>query len=210
MKIGILLVGVSFGKGAYGSGKDFRQSVKNFKDTILHPLSEKNDVRIYICTYSHEHIEELKSEYNPEKIELLDYSNSNQISTYVHGLNMLKNEDLDFIVSTRFDIQFQQKITDLNVDYDKANFLYGLDVLEAPWKSWEFVTDNIFMFNKKYLDSMLNSIHELVKNPPREYVDLHGIYKKMKMFESEENLNIAIEEKGNYFNQGKYYKLIRS
>ena len=181
MKIGIILRGISYGLGPYGSGKDFRTCIENFKKNVYEPLSENNEVTVYICTYTHPYIEELKEAYNPKKLELIDFAGSDQCTTFLKSLKMIEGEDLDFIISTRFDLHFNDKITEIDIDYNKSNFTFKLDPSDAKWSDYEFISDLAFYFNANQLNSMILATENIINHPPRLYIDLHGIYKCLKL-----------------------------
>lgn len=212
MNVGILLTGISYTSPEMKihNRRDFRKDYQNFFDTIFNPLTKEGfDVFTYVTTYSHEYNELLLKTYNPKKYQFLEYENSDQRLTHIKSLDLIEDENLDLIIITRFDIEFKQKIIELNYNVEKVNFLYGLDVPEAPWETHEFVTDNLIILPKKFLKNLKNSIMSLYTNPPRQgLTDLHGIYKTIKSEISEENTNLIIKELQN--KSGVYYNLKRA
>jgi hypothetical protein len=185
MKIGIILRGISHGNGK----ADFRICLDNIQENVIKPLSETNEISTYLCTYEHSFLDELNAAYQPKKTEILSFSGSNQISTFIHSLKMLREEDLDFVVVGRFDLWFNQKITETNIDYDKFNFVFKLSPIEAPFEKFEFVSDLGMFFNYRYLEYIIQAAEYLLSNPPRPFIDLHGIYKSLKKFMPEDHIH---------------------
>ena len=153
MKIGIVLRGLSYDHGSKGF-VDFRMNVNNFMTNIYEPLCEKHEVSVYVSSYPHSLMDQLTKLYKVKKLELMEKNGSDQFTTFLGSLKMLKNEDLDFVVITRFDLQFMNKITDLNIDYSKCNFTHKIDPPEARWEEYEFVSDLMMCFNMQYLETI--------------------------------------------------------
>jgi hypothetical protein len=185
MKMGILLRGISQGHGK----ADFSRCVENLQENLIKPLSENNEVNLYLCTYVHPQINELSEAYNPKKLELIPFSGSNQVTTFSHSLKMLRGEDLDFVFVVRFDLWLHNKITECNIDFEKFNFVFKLSPQEAPYEKYEFVSDLGFFFNYRHLESIISATDFLSENPPRKITDLHGIYKTLKLFLPEEQIH---------------------
>jgi hypothetical protein len=194
MKIGILIRGISFGHGK----ADFRRCANNIATNLYEPLVEAgNDVNFYVCTYNHDHIDELKEIYEPKTLGLLQFEGSNQITTFINSLKMVENEDLDFIFVTRFDLNFLKKVTESgNIDYNKTNFMYPP---HAPWLEYEFVSDLVLWLPKKHIPNMIQAAEYLLANPPRPFIDMHGIYKCLKRFLPESEIHFQHPNEISYF-----------
>ena len=119
------------------------------KENVIDPYKKDNDVSLYLTTYANDTIDELTSFYETKHLNLLDPNKSNQRTTMLTALEMIRNEPLDFIIVSRFDIRWYQKIADLNVDYNKFNFLYK--EVEPEWSNNRFVSDIIFLFPRFFL-----------------------------------------------------------
>ena len=152
MKIGICLTGVCYDTNR---SKDWRKCVDNIKRTF-------GDVEYYITTYNTQFNTDIINVYNPKKIQFLD--GGTQRSTYIKSLENIKNEDVDFLICTRFDILFKKNINELNLDYTKFNFLFKE---KGNWDrivngvNVRFVTDNFFAFPIKYKNIFTNCIKGL-------------------------------------------------
>ena len=151
MKIGILLTGVSYGYnvGHEKADRDWNLTKDNLKTNLIDCFKDTDDVSVYLTTYKHPTNQEVFDFYQPKKLLLLDYEGSRQRTTYAQGLRNVLDEDLDFIIIGRFDIIFKQKITDLNIDFNKFNFIFR--EIEPHWTKDKFVSDTFFAFPKKFL-----------------------------------------------------------
>jgi hypothetical protein len=187
MKIAILFRGISHGHGK----ADFRQCADNIKENLIEPLKENHEVSTYICTYDNPYIGELVETYSPTKLEIIPYQGTDQITTFIHCMEMMKTEDIDFIFVTRFDTKFLYKVTEFGViDFDKINFMYPP---HDPFLEVEFVSDLAIWLNKKHIDSMIQGCHYLQSKPPRpEYPScMHGIYKALKHYTHPLNIHFT-------------------
>jgi hypothetical protein len=201
MKIGVLLTGISYIKNTY-TNRDWRLTSDNITDTVINSWNTDN-INVYLTTYDNNDNTELLEYYKPKKHKLLEYEGSDQRLTYIKSLELLLDEDIDFIVSTRFDIYFKQKLSNLNINFDKFNFLFK----EVGWSHENFVTDNLFMFPKKYLNDFMITINNEYENPKRiDCSDLHNIYNRLSYLDT--NLNI-ISNVLELSNDNSFYKLIR-
>lgn len=206
MKIGLNLVGISHTKD--GSDNYFWQK-SNIKENIIDSIGTENKVNVYLTTYfNDENTKNLIDYYSPKNINILNWEKSDQRLTYISSLEQLLDEDIDLIISTRFDIFFHKKFNEINnFDFSKFNFLFK----EAGW--WgnsRFTTDNFYVFSKEYLKFFIESIDELYKKPPRPgSLDLHGIYNFILPKIGENNINIVSDEeqlstKNNFYNLTRF------
>ena len=74
MKIGISLAGISY--ITTGCKRDFRDTYKNFYETIYNPLAKEHTVSVYTTTYPNEFQDEFLKIYNPIKSQFLSFENS--------------------------------------------------------------------------------------------------------------------------------------
>jgi hypothetical protein len=200
MRIGINLVGVSKGL----KNRDWKNTSDNIKENLINGWGD-NEVYVYVTTYYNDSINELLYFYNPINYKILQYKNSDQRLTYIESLKNIEYEPLDFIISTRFDIKFKNSISNLDIKYDKFNFLFKE---KGWWDNHNFVTDNIFLFDTKYTGFFIESIYDFYKKPYRDCPDLHPTYRYIKPKIGEENINIIsnIEE---ISTNNSFYTLIR-
>jgi hypothetical protein len=201
MKIGLNIVGISYNKE---TKKDWKDS--NIKQTLIECLNQKYEVETYITTYMHNELLELIKHYDSKITTIIKSDKSEQILTYIKSLKQLVNEDLDVIISTRFDIFFNQNFDELNFDFSKFNFLFK----ETDWwDNYKFTTDNFYIFPKEYLQNFIECIEELYKTPPRNNCkDMHGMYNFISKKISEDNIHF-ISDNHMISNVNEFYKLTR-
>ena len=172
MKIAFLLRGISGGEGN-------RINWTKCKDTIqkaITDLSVNNKVSVYLVTYIHPSNYDLAKFYNPVKVFLLPLNGSTQRRTSIESIKYLANEDVDVIISNRFDIEFHLDLTEWNFEWNKFNFLHK----ELTHWNRKFVSDLLFVFPKKYIPEFITAMELEDKNPERpDCDDLHPIYKHL-------------------------------
>ena len=77
--------------------------------------------------------------------------------TTVKSLHELKNQDLDLIISTRFDINFKQNPFEVyDYDFTKCSFLWR----EPEFTDLPIVNDVFIVFPYHMLDNMIESFVE--------------------------------------------------
>jgi hypothetical protein len=202
MRIGISLTGVSYMTS--GKKRDFRKTYENFFKTTCNPLSAS----VYTTTYPHELQDEFLAAYKPKKHQFIPFEGSHPRSTFVYGLCLVEEEELDFIICTRFDIKFNQKITDMNVDFDKFNFIFKEGTM---WDSHKFVSDTFFAFPRKYLYDLADSVQELChedKYPGHTF--MHHIYEYVIKRIGENNVNFLCGDEQALSHQNRFFDLVRT
>jgi len=203
LKVGISLVGASFGHsiGTSRSAKDWRLTSDAIKTNLLDYFPNK---QIYITTYNNETIPQLLDYYNPTKALIIPYKDSHQRTTYVKSLKNLLDEDIDFIISTRFDLEFLQPIA--NFDFNKFNFMFR--EVEPYWSDSQFASDSLFAFPKKYLKPFIEAIEREHQSPYRNCPDLHAMYRHLSYIVGSNNIHFLHEGCWNS-NGNPIYKIIR-
>lgn len=170
MKIGLSFVGIS-----HGTGRDYNHCFSNINEFLIAPFKKDHDVKIYLTTYN-TNSDNLIKLYDPVAYQFSD--KSHQMLTYIKSLEQLRNQDLDFIISTRFDIHFHKKINEINIDYTKFNALFKE---KGWWDSMKFTTDNLFAFPSNMIDDFLFVLNSLYQNPSRHLqTDLHQAFSRMQ------------------------------
>jgi hypothetical protein len=158
MRIAVCLIGMSYYDGNSLQKRDWRNCVDNIKNFF-----KEIDVRYYITTYNSQFNDDIIQAYNPVKSLFLNIDENTQRGTYIKALNNV-DDDVDFIICTRFDIFFNKNISDFNIDYNKFNFLFRE---KGNWDrvvndiNVRFVTDNFFAFPSKYKMIFMNVINNL-------------------------------------------------
>lgn len=202
MKIGVNLVGISHKEPSVNWINTKYKIAKNFINCW-----QGHDVFVYNTTYGNPTIPELINFYKPKKYTILSYHNSDQRLTYLFSLLQLLNEDIDLIVSSRFDIDFFRELTTYPIKLDKFNFLFKE---ENHWDSHQFVTDNLFIFPKKFLIHAIETVRKLYFEPYRDCCsDLHPMYRIIKEFIGDDNISFLSPNCENSASNS-HYKLNRN
>lgn len=207
LKIGISLAGMTYNDNYVKGKKDWRFSVDDIEKNVIEGFQKDHTVSVYLTTYSNSTVFPLTERYQSKTCLLLDMDDNTQRSTYQRSLRQLEHEDLDFIVSTRFDIHFNQVLADTNIDFDKANFLFR--EIEPHWTVDKFVTDSVFMFPKKYLFAFINAIDKCSTpgHPDAWRSDLHAMYKEVAAQIGEDNCHF-IYPTGTYNSSSNPYYVL--
>lgn len=204
MKIGINLVGITYGGVR---NRDWKNTKDNLMSNVINCWVD-NDVKIYITTYDNPTLDELREFYQPSKLTLLQFEGSDQRTTYIKSLKELVNEDLDLIISTRFDIEFNKPISEYEIDFEKVNFFFK--EANGWWERHKFTNDALFILNKKYLNEFIDSVVEFDMNPyrPANHKDLHPTYRYIVEKIGEENTHFILKSQ-HLTHRNPHYKLIR-
>lgn len=190
MKIGINLVGVSYNDGTFGRYRNYKDAINEFFEHIINPLKEEgHEISFYLCTYLNSKIEEIQEDYLPKNF-IIAPSSYNQLgggdkvgnfkaisSIYIVSLEQMRNEDLDLVISTRFDIKFlKNPFKEYNFDFTKFNFLWR----EPEFTNLPIVNDTFIVFPYNMLGNVIDSIHEMELNPPQNInIAMHNWYLPM-------------------------------
>jgi hypothetical protein len=114
MKIGINIAGLSHND--LGNGMHtYKDGYENLFKNVINPLKETNDIKIYVYTYNTPETDNILEIYKPTKYTILDTTSSNSAelaaNTYIDSLEKLRDEDVDFIITTSFDLDIRCNIT---------------------------------------------------------------------------------------------------
>lgn len=192
MRIGINLVGVSFEDGSIYRYRNYRDASDDFFEKVVNPLREQgHDVVFYLYTYDSIETENILNTYtpvikskfiNPNINHIDDTSNIYGIKhimglNYLNSLNQLKDEKLDLVISTRYDIKFfRNPFEEYRFDFSKLNFLWR----EPAYPQAPIVNDTFIVFPYDMLDNVINSIITMQINPPLNIlVGMHNWYLPM-------------------------------
>ena len=192
MKIGINLVGVSYNDGSNGGRyRNYMDAVEGFTTNVINPLKEAgHKISYYLFTYESPQKDEIIKTYNPKKYTFLD-PNYNKFgggdklengmktisATYINSLYELENEELDLIISTRFDISFNfNPFEKYNFEFDKFNFLFR----EPEFTHLPIVSDTFYVFPHSMIPNLIDSIIKMESDPHDGVgVAMHNMYLPM-------------------------------
>lgn len=188
MKIGINLVGVSYNNGKSGRYRNYKDASSEFYEFIVNPLIEQgHEIFFYLYSYYNEKSEDILKTYSPIKYSFVDGTLNikgggdrltNGMKTmsaiYINSLEELIKEDLDLIISTRFDIKFHKNpFEEYDYDFNKCNFLWR----EPEFMDMPIVNDTFIVFPHKMIRSIINGIQFMERTPPKGVnIGMHNIY----------------------------------
>ena len=171
MKIGINLVGVSYNNALEGGRlRDYESSIQNLYKNVVNPLrDEGHEVKFYLFSYSNEKQDKIIKDYSPAiKYTFVEpqlnklgggdkVGNGMKVMTvsYLNSLQQMYNEDLDLVISTRYDINFfRNPFEEYNYDFTKCSFLWrepefmDLPIVNHPDYVAKINDDNKFPIQK--------------------------------------------------------------
>ena len=114
---------------------DYKESLENMREFIIKPLVDcGHEVDVFCLTYAGPKLQEMLTDYNPNKIYILPHDESANGSVCqrqciwhmasVHLLEQYETEmkiRYDVIINTRYDLYFHTKITDQSFNMFKFN-----------------------------------------------------------------------------------------
>ena len=206
MKIGINLVGVSYNDGGVGRYRNYEDAIDGFMSNVVNPLkAEGHEISFYLFTYDSPKKEDIVKIYNPKKSTFLG-PNYNKLGggdlietgikiisiTYINSLNQLLDEDLDLVISTRFDISFNKNpFKEYEYDFNKCNYLWR----EPEFTHVPIVSDTFIVFPHSMTKNLIDAIIEMETNPPHGVgVAMHNIYIPMCNQVGKDNVKIVCDE----------------
>ena len=192
MKIGINLVGISYNDGSNGSRyRNYEESVSSFFRYIVNPLLEKgHDIKFYLFSYDNIKKNDIIKVYNPTKSNFVNecyntLGGGDIISdgfkmmsiSYINSLEQMIGEDLDLVISTRYDINFYKNpFEEYQYDFNKCNFLWR----EPLHTDLPIVNDTFIVFPYNMIQNVINAIVYMETNPPYNVnIGMHNFYLPM-------------------------------
>jgi hypothetical protein len=157
MKIAINIAGLSHNN--LGNGMHtYIDGYENLFKNVINPLKENNDIKIYLYTYDTSEKDNILKIYNPDGYTILNETNNNSAelaaNTYIDSLEKLKDEDIDFIITTRFDLDIRCNV---DINFKKFNFLFK--ELNS-WDGHNLTSDTFYAFPKHMIDDVIISLRE--------------------------------------------------
>ena len=221
MKIGINLVGVSYNDGKIGRYRSYEDALVGFYKNIINPLKDDgHDVSFYLFSYDSIKKQDIIKTYQPVKKFTFVDPNYNKFGggdktptgvklmslTYLNSLEQLLGEDLDLVISTRFDISFEKNpFKEYEYDFNKCNYLWR----EPEFTHIPIVSDTFIVFPYSMLENLMAAIMEMEINPPHGIGHgMHNIYVPMCNQVGIDNVKIVCNEY-NRSDINNLYKLTR-
>jgi hypothetical protein len=193
MKIGVNLVGVSYNSGVNGGRyRNYKDSIDNFKSFIIDPLlAQGHTVATYLYSYDSSEKDAIINAYpNVKKSTFLNSTfntagggdfvdNEMKIMTavYLRSLEALLDEDLDVVISTRFDIKFfKNPFEEYRYDFTKFNFLWR----EPEYTHLPIVNDTFVVFPHTMTRKVIFSLVQMETSPAEGVnIAMHNWYLPM-------------------------------
>ena len=223
MKIGINLVGVSYNNAKEGGRlRDYENSIQNFYLNVVNPLrKDGHEVKFYLFSYKNEKQDKIVEDYYPTVKHTFIEQQLNKLGggdrvgngmkvmtvSYLNSLQQLYNEDLDLVISTRYDINFfRNPFEEYDYDFTKCSFLWR----EPEFMDLPIVNDTFIVFPHSMLESFYNAVIEMETNPPHGVNSgMHNLYLPMVNQVGKDNVVWMDEEFKSAVNNN-LYKLERT
>lgn len=170
MKFGVGLFGVHYIDNLehwmnWKVNVDYKFTYENNKHFLY---NQQDEFLFYSSTYFSNKLQELIQDFNFRILKLKQVNNvklsvdnnfirRNQIFKETIKLILEDNIDLDYVILTRYDINFKKKVFDLNIDYDKINLM-----CKAKWGVVSnLVDDNFYLLKYSKLEEFYNTINSI-------------------------------------------------
>lgn len=186
--------------------KDYKHCWPNIFKNVVKPYMKNNECHIFISTY--ETADEIKKEMtdiiNPDGVFYSEKEGSTPFTSKINALKLLDNRDLDFIIHTRLDLHFTQPLINLNIDYDKFNFLF------PELNHWHlgYTTDNLYMWPYHMTSVVEDSLNKTYKVVRPQTTCTHGLYVKLSELLNKEDIH-TISDKHELSNVNSFYTICK-
>ncbi len=179
MKIALLVRGFHWlEKDRYGFPLDARALVPSLIEKVLLPLREQHSVEVFAVTYSSPVQDEVLAQLAPRSAAVLDPKNSNQIQTYLHGLELIHTaaatQPFDRVIVTRFDLIYHQSALAWKI-WDRSGIFFPWREYECLWNEHHRAGDAIHVIDWPALSAFQQGIARLKGRP-----DLHLLYGELE------------------------------
>lgn len=183
MKIALLIRGIVFKENHRHFTNnmytiDYKLNYKNLLEQTINPLKIDNDVDIFISTYKNEKYtsKDIITDFSPKEFILIEGENKQQLDCIEEGLKLIENtiqttnENYDFIIVTRFDLDLKTNINNIPYKIDKFNFIW------YELSKDNLVGDCMFFFDGKYLAYFIKAVqvceYRAVAHFIKKYIDI--------------------------------------
>jgi len=207
--INVMKIGVLFYGDLYLRHRDWERTKQEVKEKIIDCWGD-NEVKVYF-SISPTPSQSLLDFYKPVKC---NKTVAEMVGKVKDGLESILSEDLDFVIVTRLDVVFFKRLSELNLDFNKFNFLFReYNHWDGPKREWwerYYTCDILLAFPAKYIQPAIDSIWDTFRVPPIPFAHLHTLCSFLVPRIGMENINIVEKEEmmsGSGYN--KYYLLDR-
>jgi hypothetical protein len=215
MKIGINICGVAKDNPSANRRIDWIYCFYRIKQRIIDCWKvDGHEVKVYITTYDFGgEVALLLKEYAPFKYQILNpdeindkYKDGSRLYIQKLSHEFLRDEDLDIIIDTRFEVLFNKNISEYDIDFNKINFLF------KELNTKDLVSDIIFIYPKNMLEDLIEFFEDKIKiykhGGDRS---MHDFHKRMVAKRGEDSVHLMTDDVCLSFNDktNKHYSLIR-
>lgn len=187
MNIALIFSGISFG---HKSNRDFYHCFPNIDRNLIQPLQHNHTVYKYVATYDNDRLDEVTKLLFPKKLISLPFEGSKQNPTRSAAVALVEEKDLiDFYIMTRFDVHYNKRLDNFNIDWDKFNFVSREG--NGYWESQQFVGDTFYAWPKRLHSHVVKGFASLARFDPNH---MHNFYSILAPIMGAENIHFMSEE----------------
>jgi len=191
MKFAVGFKGVHYMNGEFNWKVDFEDQLHNFFEKIVNPLKQDgHSVDIFLSTYESPKSKRLYELYNPVNVSFLEFfpKEERYDAQYRHHINLYNNimqhqinnsVKYDFVITTRFDIEMNVSINDMNLDFSMFNIMYKQDYGDVDDCIWFFPGEDLSI---------------VVSNLERMQLDKQKLHKIEKYYNKKIKFLVSVQE----------------
>ena len=191
MRFAIGFKGVHYMSGKFNWNIDFEEQLQNFFEKMVNPLKEKgHTVDIFLSTYESSKSSRLYELYNPVNVSFLEFipNEERYDAQYRHHINLYNNiiqyqinnsVKYDFVITTRFDIEMNFSISDMNIDFSMFNIMFKQTYGDADDCLWFFPAEDLYL---------------VINNLQRMRDDKQNLHKIERYYNKQINFLVSLKE----------------
>ena len=134
-------------------------------------------------------MEEVTKLLNPKKLVSIPFEGSRKNPTRTTAVRLPGDDDIDFYIMSRFDVHYNKKLSEFNLDWNKFNFVSREG--NGFWESQQFVGDTFYAWPKRLHKQVVDGFNELAKFDPNH---MHNFYSILVPIMGQENIHFMCEE----------------
>lgn len=131
---------------------DYRNNRENVQKKIIERCNELGSVDVFISSYDCKLKQQCIDDYKPKAHVFLPVGT--QSDCMLAGLELIRPEDYDFVIVTRFDIDLRCDLLGMEIDYDRFNILWREQTQDHR------VGDCIHMFQSRFLGAFMKAVRD--------------------------------------------------
>lgn len=190
MNIALIFAGISFG---HKSDRDFSHCFPNIDRNLIQPLRANHSVYKYVMTYDNDRLAEVEKLLNPKRITSIPFEGSKQNPTRAAAVSLPGEDNIDFYIMSRFDVHYNKKLDDFNLDWDKFNIVSREG--NGFWESQQFVADTFYAWPKRLHSQVVQGFKELTEGEIRYDLNhMHNFYSILAPIMGQENIHFMSDE----------------